>query len=87
SALSFSTIAQLFVVRNSFNFAIDLKFINAIIAFVAITVLAVYASTFVDSVYWIWKIIIVSFLSLMIAMLLKLLNIKEFISAVKDRES
>ena len=86
SALSFSAIAQLYVVRSSFGFSIDIKFLKAIVAFVFITVLTVYASTFIDSIYWIWKIVISIIISLIIAMLFKLLNVKEFVNAVKDRE-
>jgi len=87
SALSFSTIAQLFVVHHRFDFSVDTKFLRAIIVFVIITVLTVYASVFIDSIYWVWKIIINVMISLAVAMLFKLLNVKEFISAVKDRDN
>jgi len=87
SALSFSAIAQLFVVKNIFRFALNKRYIQGLIGFVILSTLIIYASTFVDSIFWIWRLTIVIILSLIIAMTFKLLNVKEFMNAIKDQDS
>lgn len=87
SALSFSAIAQLYIVRNHFKFSVDIKYLKGLVGFVVLSILLIYGSTFIDSVFWIWKLAVVITLSLIIAMAFKLLNVKEFVSALKDQES
>ena len=87
TALSFSALAQLYVVQNKFNFPINTKYLKGLFGFVLFTVLIVYASTYLNSVLWIWRLAVVIVLSLSVAMIFKLLNIKEFVAAIKDQDS
>ncbi len=87
TALSFSSLAQLYIVRKSFKFAPNLAYLKGLVAFVVLSALITYGSTFFESVFWIWRVGVVIVLSLSIAMLFKLLNIRELLNAVRDQES
>jgi len=86
SALFFSTIVQLVVVRKKFK----LKFGSAFYLKIALFVLLSYAVFFMlehlIEMEWIKSFSISAILSLIIAVLLRLLNIKEFVRIIKTRE-
>ncbi len=86
SAFSFSAIAQLFVIRKTFDFNVNYKYIAGLIGFVIFSSLVTYFSTFYDSVNWLYRVGVVIVLSLGVAMLFRLLNVKELIHAVKDQD-
>ena len=86
TALSFSAIAQLIVIKSRFKFSLDIKYIKGLLGFVVSTASLTYGSTYIDSIFWIWKVIMIIVISLGIAMVFKLLNVKEFLEAVKDHE-
>jgi len=86
TALSFSAIAQLIIIKSRFKFSMDIKYLQGLFGFVVLTALLTYGSTYIDSVLWIWKLAVVVILSLSIAMIFKLLNVKEFLEAVRDQE-
>jgi O-antigen/teichoic acid export membrane protein len=86
TALSFSAIAQLVIIKSRFKFSLDFKYLQGLFGFVVLTALLTYGSTYIDSVLWIWKLAVVVILSLSIAMIFKLLNVKEFLEAVRDQE-
>ena len=86
TALSFSAIAQLIIIKSRFKFPLDFKYLQGLFGFVVLTALLTYGSTYIDSVLWIWKLAVVVILSLSIAMIFKLLNVKEFLEAVRDQE-
>ncbi|NPD46492.1 MULTISPECIES: oligosaccharide flippase family protein [unclassified Lentimicrobium] len=84
SALSFSSIAQLYVVKSKFNFKIDNNFIIRLFGFIIFTLIISYTSTFVITYNWVLKLVFVSLSSLLIAVLMKLLSIKEFVEIIKN---
>jgi len=84
SALSFSSLAQLYVVKNKFSFKIDDNFIIRLIGFIVFTIIISYTSTFIINYNWIIKLVLISLSSLLIAVLMKLLNIKEFVQIIKN---
>jgi O-antigen/teichoic acid export membrane protein len=86
TAFSFSAIAQLVIIKSRFKFSLDFKYLQGLFGFVVLTALLTYGSTYIDSVLWIWKLAVVVILSLSIAMIFKLLNVKEFLEAVRDQE-
>lgn len=86
TALSFSSIAQLIVVKNNFRFVLDLKYLKGLAFFVVLSVFIVYISTLIPSVNWILRIFIFVIISLFIAIVFRLLNIREFISFIKERD-
>ncbi len=83
-ALSVSAILQLFVVSRMFAFKIDIRYFSALLIFLISSVLITYFSTLIVEISWILRIVGSAILSLLVAILLKLLNIKEFIQYVKE---
>lgn len=83
-ALSVSAILQLFVVRRKFAFKIDIRYFSALLIFLISSVLITYFSTLIVEISWILRIVGSAILSLLVAILLKLLNINEFIQYVKE---
>jgi len=86
TALSFSTIAQVYIVKKQFHFALNLRYIAGIFGFVVISLFLVIASTYLPLNNWIWKVLSFMLSSFIIAMVFGLLNPKEFISFIKSPE-
>jgi O-antigen/teichoic acid export membrane protein len=86
TALSFSTIAQVYIVKKQFHFAPNLRYIAGIFGFVVISLFLVIASTYLPLNNWLWKVLSFMLSSFFIAMVFGLLNPKEFISFIKSPE-
>jgi len=84
SALSFSTIAQIFIVKKRFSFTMDMRYLFGIFWFVIISIAFAVASTYLPFSNWIWKVLIFMISSLIAAMILGLLNPREFINYIKN---
>lgn len=84
SALSFSSFAQLYVVKSKFGFKIDDNFMIRLFGFIIFTVIISYTSTFITAYDWVFKLVFISLSSLLIAVLMKLLNVKEFVQIIKN---
>lgn len=83
SALFFSTILQLVVLRIRFRLSFEKSFYYKIFTFIVVVLIMFYGSTQFESGDWKLKVIGLSVLSILIAFILKLLNIKEFITYIK----
>lgn len=86
SALSFSTLLQLFIVRKRFHLSFSGNFYIKILAFVTLTILSYTIIYYFIEAEWYYKFIISSIIALITAIILRLLNLKEFILIVKERE-
>lgn len=84
SALAFTSFAQLFVIRSKFKFKMDIKFLYGLVGFLIFTVSISYASTTMVQFNWIYRIFGVLGLSLIAAVSMGLLNIKEIILVIKN---
>jgi len=85
-ALSFSTIAQIYIVQKRFRFSLDMRYLTGLVAFLMISFFMAYASRYLPLSNWIMRFFSFVLASLSVAVLFKLLNIREFVSFVKDRE-
>lgn len=83
SALAFSALAQLIVVNKQFGFKVSLKFSMNLFGFLAMSLLLAYSSTFLVEINWIYRLLAVLLGSIILALVLRLLNIKEFIRYIK----
>lgn len=86
SALGFSTIAQLFIVAKRFKLQFENTFYIRLSLFLILTGLTFYLSTNIDFNSWYKGFIFSAIISLFIALILKLLNIREFIHIMKYEE-
>lgn len=87
SALSFSTIVQLFIVRNKFRLRFGSSFYTKVIVFIALSVLTFLLIHKLLDNDWMVKFLMSSIIALIIAVVLRLLSIGEFIKIVKERET
>jgi len=86
SALFFSTVLQLLVVYNRFKLSFGINFYIKLALFVIFSILVfLIIHQFIMS-NWLNKFLISAILSLITAVLLRLLNMKEFIRVIKTRE-
>lgn len=83
-ALSFSAIAQLVVVRKKFDFILNIKYLTALFSFIALSILMTYISTLFVEISWMIRITSTAAVLLLLAIVLKLLNVKEFIQYIKE---
>jgi O-antigen/teichoic acid export membrane protein len=83
-ALSISAVLQLIVVRRKFAFKLEIRYFGVLFVFLIVSLLISYISTLLIDVSWMIRIIGSAILSLFVAIVLKLLNVKEFIQYVKD---
>lgn len=87
SALSFSAIAQLYYVQKNFKIPLDKKYLSGLVGFVVFSVSLAYFSTYFDDILWQYRIVSVALLSFIIAVLFRLLNVKDFIQYIKEDNS
>lgn len=87
SALAFSTIAQVYIVRRSFDFMFDFKFLMRIVTFILLSFIIAYASSYFEDYSWLIRLGVVISFSFFIAIILRLLNVREFIHIIKDGEA
>lgn len=85
SALSFSSLAQLWVVRKTLNLKPELSFYKSFIGFIFISLLAAWASTYFFSHNWLQGLGFFVLSSIIVALVLKMLNIRAFIGFVKEQ--
>ncbi len=83
-ALSVSAVLQLIIVRQKFAFKIDFRYFSGLLLFLIASISITYLSTLLIDVSWMIRIIGSGILSLVLAIVLKLLNVKEFIQYIKD---
>jgi len=87
SALAFSTFAQIYVVRNSFDFVLNFKLLIRIILFLLLSFIIAYTSSYFVEFNWLIRLGVVISVSFLIAIILRLLNVREFIHIIKDGEA
>jgi O-antigen/teichoic acid export membrane protein len=86
SALSFSALAQLWVVHKEFNFKPEIRFTLRLLIFWLIAFLLTYLSRSFNHIDWILRIGILFLIMLILAFALRLFNIKELFSYLETRE-
>ena len=86
SALSFSTIAQLWVVKKVFKFHPDIAFFRSFFGFVILSIGFAFISKIFFENNWLLGIGLFVISSFVAALILRLLNIKTFIGFVKETE-
>ncbi len=85
-ALTFSALAQLWVVHRVFNFNPEIQFTIRMLVFWTIAVLLTYFSKQFIEIDWIVKIGLLFAIMFVLAIALRLFNLKEFFGYLKERE-
>lgn len=87
SALGFSTIIQLLIVRKKFSLKFGSVFFIRLGLFILLNGIIFYSSTYFDFVDWWVRMLIAIGLSILTAIILRLLNLREFVQIIKVRDS
>ncbi len=87
SAMGFMTIGQVFVIKRAFAYKLPLAFISRIAIFVSISLAMLYALQYLpEHVLWYWYFFGYMATSFILALLLRIINVKDVILFIKDRE-